>query len=77
MPHKNKEDAEKAAKEVGIDKSQVTDSEAGYFIAPQGVKSSSAKAVYANCRAKGGDKEYCARVAWSIEKRINGDTKDE
>ena len=71
MPHKNREDAEKLANEVGIAKSQVTDSEVGYFIAPQGIKSKSAKAVYANCRANGRDKEYCARVAWSIEKRVN------
>ena len=71
MPHKKREDAEKLAKEVGIDKSQVTNSEAGYFITPQGIKSDEAKKVYANCRANGKDKEYCARVSWNVEKRVN------
>lgn len=68
MPHEKREDAEKLAKEVGIDKSQVTKSEAGYFIAPQGIKSQAAKDVYADCRAKGMDKEKAAKIAWSIEK---------
>ena len=72
MPHKKKEDAEKLANEVGIDKEQVTKSDVGYFIAPQGIKSKSAKEAYAKCRAEGKDKETSAKIAWSIEKRING-----
>ena len=71
MPHKTRKSAENLAKEVGIDKSQVTDSEAGYFIAPQGIKSKVAKQAYANNRAKGKDKETSAKIAWSIENKIN------
>ena len=70
MPHEKREDAEKLANEVGIDKSQVTDSEAGYFIAPQGITSKAAKEVYANNRAKGMSKENSAKIAWSVEKKI-------
>ncbi len=72
MPHEKREDAEKLAKEVGIDKSQVTDSEAGYFIAPQGIKSKLAKEVYAKNRAAGKDKETSAKIAWSVEKKVKG-----
>ena len=71
MPHEKREDAEKLAKEVGIDKSQVTDSEAGYFIAPQGIRSKMAKKAYAKLRAEGKDAESAAKIAWSIEKKIN------
>ena len=73
MPHEKREDAEKLAKEVGIDKSQVTDSEVGYFIAPQGIKSEAAKKVYADNRAKGMSKETAAKIAWSVEKKIKGE----
>ena len=73
MPHEKREDAEKLAKEVGIDKSQVTDSEAGYFIAPQGINSEGAKKAYADNRAKGMSKEQAAKIAWSIEKKVKGD----
>lgn len=69
MPHKTREEAEKQARESNIDVSQVVDSGHGWYIAPQGIKSKSAKEVYAQCRANGGEKEYCARVAWSIENR--------
>ena len=69
MPHETRKEAEQLAKEVGIDKEQVTDSEAGYFIAPQGIKSKLAKEVYANNRAKGKDKETAAKIAWSVEKK--------
>ena len=71
MPHETRKKAEKLAKEVGIDKEQVTDSEAGYFIAPQGIKSKLAKEVYANNRAKGKSKETAAKIAWSVEKKVN------
>lgn len=72
MPHEKRESAEELAKEVGIDKSQVTDSEAGYFIAPQGIKSEAAKKVYADNRAKGMSKETAAKIAWSVEKKLKG-----
>lgn len=71
MPHETRKSAENLAKEVGIDKSQVTDSEAGYFIAPQGIKSSTAKKTYAKLRSEGKDKETAAKIAWSIENKIN------
>ena len=70
MPHETRKQAENAAKEVNIDKEQVTNSDKGYFIAPQGIKSNTAKKVYAKCRADGKDKEYCAKVAWNIEKKL-------
>lgn len=73
MPHERREDAEKAAKEVGIDKSQVTNSEAGYFIAPQGIETEAAKKVYADNRAKGMSKETAAKIAWDVEKKIKGE----
>lgn len=70
MPHENKKDAENLAKETGINKSQVTKSDIGYFIAPQGIKSEAAKKVYADNRAKGMSKETAAKIAWSVEKKI-------
>ena len=73
MPHEKREDAEKEAQKVGINKSQVTDSEAGYFIAPQGITSKLAKKAYANNRAKGMDKETAAKIAWSVEKKVRGE----
>ena len=72
MPHEKREDAEQVAKNAGIDKSQVTDSEAGYFVAPQGIKSKVAKKTYANLRAEGKDAETAAKIAWSIEKKVKG-----
>ena len=71
MPHETRKSAENLAKEVGIDKSQVTDSEAGYFIAPQGIKSKTAKNTYAKLRAEGRSAEDAAKIAWSIEKKVN------
>lgn len=73
MPHERRESAEAEAQAVGIDKSQVTDSEAGYFIAPQGIKSEAAKKVYADNRAKGMSKETAAKIAWSVEKKLKGE----
>ena len=71
VPHETRKSAENLAKEVGIDKSQVTDSEAGYFVAPQGMKSKTAKKAYAKLRAEGKDAESAAKIAWSIEKKVN------
>ena len=73
MPHEKREDAEKLANKVGIDKSQVIDSEAGYFIAPQGITSKTAKEIYAKNRAKGMSKESSAKIAWSVEKKVKGE----
>lgn len=73
MPHEKREDAEKVAQNAGIDKSQVTDSEAGYFVAPQGIESEAAKKAYADNRAKGMSKETAAKIAWSIEKKVKGE----
>lgn len=73
MPHEKREDAEKVADNAGIDKSQVTDSEAGYFVAPQGITSEGAKKAYADNRAKGMSAETAAKIAWSIEKKIKGE----
>ena len=71
MPHKNKRDAQEMAKQVGIDQSQVTKSDAGYFIAPQGMTSKIAREVYAKNRAKGMSKEQAAKIAWSVQKRVD------
>lgn len=73
MPHERKSEAEARAKEAGIDKGQVTGSEAGYFIAPQGITSRVAKETYAKLRAEGKDKESAAKIAWSIEKKVKKD----
>lgn len=73
MPHKTREEAEQAAREAGIDVSQVTNSPIGYFIAPQGIKSKLAKEAYAKNRAKGVDKETAAKIAWSIEKKVDNE----
>ena len=70
MPHETREQAEKRARELGIPISQVVKSDKGYFIAPQGMTTTSAKMAYAKCRADGKGKEYCAKIAWSIENEI-------
>ena len=72
MPHERKEDAEQVAKNAGIDKSQVTKSEVGYFVAPPGIKSKAAKEAYAKLRAEGKSAETAARIAWSVEKKVKG-----
>lgn len=73
MPHEKREQAEAQAKEVGIDKGQVTNSEAGYFIAPQGMETEAAKKTYAKNRAAGMSKETAAKIAWSVEKKLKGE----
>ena len=70
MPHARREDAEREARTKGIDVSQVVKSDKGYYIAPQGLETTSAKMAYAKCRADGNGAEYCAKVAWNIEKEI-------
>ena len=73
MPHKTREEAEQRAREAGIDVSQVTESPIGYFIAPQGIKSKLAKEVYAKNSAEGKDEETSAKIAWSIEKKVDNE----
>ena len=70
MPHETKESAEQLAKEQGIDKSQVVKTKIGWFIAPQGIKSKTAKQVYGNNRASGMSAEQAAKIAWSVENRL-------
>ena len=70
MPHKTREEAEKEARRLGIDVSQVVKSDKGYFIVPQGLETRSAKMAYAKCRADGNGAEYCSKIAWSIENEI-------
>lgn len=69
MPE-SKSQAKARAKRGGFPQSSVVKAkDDGYFIAPHGIKSAAAKKAYADCRAKGGSKEKCAKIAWSIEKR--------
>lgn len=42
-------------------------SKGGFYIAPRGIKSASAKRAYANMRSSGASKEKAARIAWSVE----------
>lgn len=71
MPHKTREEAEEQARENGIDISQVVKTDVGYFIAPQGIKSSIAKEIYGKNRARGKNKETAAKIAWSVENKVN------
>ena len=69
MPE-SKEDARARAKRLGIPLSNVVEAEdGGYFIAPQGLTTKAAKEAYAECRADGGSKEKCARIAWTVEEK--------
>lgn len=68
MPE-TKSEAIARAKEEGISILNVVESDdGGHFIAPPGIKSEAAKKAYANCRADGGNREKCAKIAWDIEK---------
>lgn len=65
-----KSEARKRAKAEGFPMSSVVQSDdGGWFIAPHGITSSAAKEAYANCRADGGDKEKCAKIAWSVQEK--------
>lgn len=58
------------AKKQGFPASSVTKSkDNGYFIAPHGVDTKAGKDTYADCRAKGGSKEKCAKIAHTINKK--------
>ena len=72
MPHETKEQAQKQAQQLGMNTSQVTKSDIGYFIAPQGLTIEGAKKAYASNRAKGMSKEQAAKIAWSIENKVKG-----
>ena len=61
------------AKREGFNKSSVVKSEkGGYFIAPNGIETTAGKKAYANCRADGGSKEDCAKIAWTVENNSKG-----
>lgn len=68
MPE-TKQGALNRAKFGGFPSSNVVKGEAGYFIAPKGISSHSAKSAYASCRSNSSDKEKCAKIAWSVEKK--------
>lgn len=69
MPE-TKRKATARAKRLGFPKSNVVKAEDdGHFIAPHGITSADAKKAYANCRAKGNNKEKCAKIAWIIQNK--------
>ena len=69
MPE-TKAEARKRAKKLGFPQSSVVKSEDdGYFIAPHGITMAGAKKAYADCRASGGSKEKCAKIAWDIQNK--------
>lgn len=62
--------AKKRAKKRGIPVSNVVKADDDeYFIAPAGVTKAAAKKAYANCRAKGGSKEKCAKISHTVNKK--------
>lgn len=68
MPHETKNEAMNRAIMEGFYKSSVVEADSGgWYIAPKGITSHEAKKAYANCRADGGGKEKCAKIAWSVE----------
>lgn len=63
-----KEGAIQRAKDRGIPLSQVVVADkGGYWLAPIGVTSDTAKKGYANCRENGGDMHYCAAISFVIQ----------
>lgn len=66
MPE-SKAEALKRAKRLGFPASSVVKGNGGYFIAPHGVTTAAGKRAYAECRAKGGAKEKCARIAHDVD----------
>ena len=68
MPETKTEALDRSKKEGFLKSSVIQSDDKKWFIAPNGIKSHGAKKAYANCRANGGDKEKCAKIAWSVEK---------
>lgn len=67
-------EAKARAKERGIPQSHAMKSESGEaHIAPPGLTEKAAMEAYVECRADGGSREKCAKIAWSIEKKIKGE----
>ena len=70
-------DALKRATKLGYDLSNLVkadkDDTHSWYIAPIGIKSDEAKKAYAKCRQNKPEsqKDQCAKIAWSVEKRIN------
>jgi len=75
MPE-TKEAIERRAKKEGFEKSSITKGEKGYFLAPHGIMEKGAKEAYSKCRSDGGDAEKCAKIAWSIQKKIKSKNND-
>lgn len=71
------QDAVKRATKLGYRLSSLVkaddDDPKSWFIAPMGIKSNGAKKAYAKCRQDKPEnqKDQCAKIAWSVEKRIN------
>lgn len=71
------QDAVKRATKLGYKLSNLVkaddDDPKSWFIAPTGIKSDEAKKAYAKCRQDKPEnqKDQCAKIAWSVEKRIN------
>ena len=59
--------AQARAKKLHIPLSNVIKGKRGYYIAPRGINTRGAKKAYAAARSAGHDKEYSAKVAWSVE----------
>lgn len=68
MPE-SKRNAKSRAKQLGFPQSNVVKGKSGYFIAPRGVTTSTAKRVYAECRSKGRGKSTCAKIAHSVNRK--------
>lgn len=76
MPEKYAEALKRASK-LGYDLDNLVkaneDDSNSWYIAPAGIKSDDAKKAYAKCRENKPEsqKDQCAKIAWSVEKRIN------
>lgn len=69
-----REEALARAKKLGMDASQVVKSDrGGWFIAPSGVTSDTAKKAYANCRQNGKGQQECSAISHIVQK--NHDAK--
>jgi len=75
MPEK-REEALKRARKEGFPESNVVQATEGehkdmWFIAPKGIKDDKVKLVYANLRSNSMDAEEAAKIAWSIQNKID------
>ena len=64
-----REQAIKRAKALGMNVSQVVSSDrGGWYIAPSGVTSATAKKAYANCRQNGKGQQECSAISHVVQK---------